>query len=56
MPKLGEFQLLVAHMEPAGAGALARACEALKAKLAAEGRFEELAKLQDHLKGGKEPE
>ena len=36
----GEFQLIVEHMEEAGAGALQRAFEALKAKLAAEGLFD----------------
>ena len=35
----GEYQLIVEHMEPAGAGALARAFEALKQRLAAEGLF-----------------
>ncbi len=35
----GEFQLVVEHMEPAGAGALQRAFEELKAKLDAEGLF-----------------
>lgn len=36
----GDYQLIVEHMEPAGAGALAAAFEALKAKLQAEGLFE----------------
>jgi exodeoxyribonuclease VII large subunit len=36
----GEFQLIVEHMEEAGEGALLRAFEQLKAKLAAEGLFE----------------
>jgi exodeoxyribonuclease VII large subunit len=36
----GEFQLTVEHMEEAGHGALQRAFEALKQKLAAEGLFE----------------
>ena len=36
----GEFQLMVEHMEPAGEGALRRAFEALKEKLAAEGLFD----------------
>jgi len=36
----GEFQLLVEYMEEAGAGALRRAFEALKQKLAAEGLFD----------------
>lgn len=35
----GEFQLIVEHMEQAGAGALQAAFEALKAKLLAEGLF-----------------
>jgi exodeoxyribonuclease VII large subunit len=35
----GEFQLIVEHMEEAGEGALLRAFEQLKAKLAAEGLF-----------------
>jgi len=35
----GEYQLIVEHMEPAGAGALARAFEELKKRLAAEGLF-----------------
>lgn len=37
----GEFQLIVEHMEPAGAGALQAAFEKLKAKLLAEGLFDE---------------
>ncbi|HUO81732.1 MAG TPA: exodeoxyribonuclease VII large subunit [Gammaproteobacteria bacterium] len=36
----GEFQLIVEHMEEAGEGALRRAFEALKQKLAAEGLFD----------------
>lgn len=36
----GEFQLLVEHLEPAGDGALRRALEALKARLAGEGLFD----------------
>lgn len=36
----GEFQLIVEHLEPAGAGLLQRAFEELKAKLAAEGLFD----------------
>jgi exodeoxyribonuclease VII large subunit len=36
----GEFQLIVEHMEEAGEGALLRAFEALKARLAAEGLFD----------------
>ncbi|MFZ5724168.1 MAG: exodeoxyribonuclease VII large subunit [Pseudomonadota bacterium] len=35
----GDYQLVVEHMEEAGVGALQRAFEALKAKLAAEGLF-----------------
>ncbi len=37
----GDYQLIAEHMEPAGAGALARAFEALKNKLQAEGLFEQ---------------
>jgi exodeoxyribonuclease VII large subunit len=40
----GEFQLIVEHMEEAGEGALLRAFEQLKAKLAAEGLFETTVK------------
>lgn len=36
----GEFQMVVEHMEAAGAGALQRAFELLKAKLQAEGLFD----------------
>ena len=36
----GDFQLLVEHMEEAGGGALQRAFEELKRKLAAEGLFD----------------
>lgn len=36
----GEFQLVVEHMEEAGEGALRRAFEALKVRLAAEGLFD----------------
>ena len=36
----GEFQLQIEHLEPAGEGALQRAFEELKAKLAAEGLFD----------------
>ena len=36
----GEYQLVVERMEPSGAGALARAFEELKQRLAAEGLFE----------------
>ena len=35
----GEFQLIVEHMEPTGEGALLRAFEQLKSRLAAEGLF-----------------
>ncbi len=41
----GEFQLIVEQMEDAGEGALRARLEALKAKLAAEGLFDESAKL-----------
>jgi len=37
----GDYQLIVEHMEPAGLGALQRAFEELKAKLAKEGLFEQ---------------
>jgi exodeoxyribonuclease VII large subunit len=40
----GEFQLIVEHMEEAGDGALRRAFEALKQRLAAEGLFDEARK------------
>ncbi|HSS65938.1 MAG TPA: exodeoxyribonuclease VII large subunit [Gammaproteobacteria bacterium] len=40
-PERGEFQLIVKYMEEAGAGALRRAFEALKQRLAAEGLFDE---------------
>ncbi len=36
----GDFQLIIEHMEPAGAGALQRAFEELKARLEAEGLFD----------------
>ncbi len=36
----GDFQIIVDHMEPAGAGALRQAYDALKAKLADEGLFD----------------
>lgn len=36
----GEYQLVVEHLEPSGAGALARAFEELKRRLAAEGLFD----------------
>ena len=39
-PARGELQLIADYMEPAGAGALLRAFEALKARLAAEGLFD----------------
>ncbi|MEN8175059.1 MAG: exodeoxyribonuclease VII large subunit [Pseudomonadota bacterium] len=37
----GDFQLVVEHMEPAGEGALRQQVEALKARLATEGLFDE---------------
>ncbi len=40
----GEYQLIVEHMEVAGDGALRRAFEALKQRLAAEGLFDEAHK------------
>jgi exodeoxyribonuclease VII large subunit len=40
----GDAQLVVEHLEPAGEGALLRAFEELKAKLAAEGLFDEKLK------------
>ena len=40
----GDLQLIVEHLEPAGEGALRRAFDELKAKLAAEGLFDEAAK------------
>lgn len=40
----GDFQFIVDQMEEAGAGALQRAFEALKSKLAAEGLFDEATK------------
>src|SRR6185312_9472340 len=36
----GEFQLVIEHLEESGEGALLRAFEQLKAKLAAEGLFD----------------
>jgi exodeoxyribonuclease VII large subunit len=39
-PERGDFQLLVEYMEEAGAGALRRAFDALKQRLAAEGLFD----------------
>jgi len=41
----GEFQMIVEHMEEAGDGALRRAFEALKQRLAAEGLFDDEQKL-----------
>jgi len=43
-PERGEFQLVVQYLEEAGAGALRRAFEALKQRLAAEGLFDEAHK------------
>ncbi|MDX1514245.1 MAG: exodeoxyribonuclease VII large subunit, partial [Gammaproteobacteria bacterium] len=43
-PERGEFQLIVQYMEEAGAGALRRAFEILKQRLAAEGLFDEAGK------------
>lgn len=40
----GDYQLVLDHLEEAGEGALRRAFEALKAKLAAEGLFDEARK------------
>jgi len=40
----GELQLIVEHLEPAGEGALLRSFEQLKARLAAEGLFDEKLK------------
>ena len=40
----GELQLVVEHLEPAGEGALLRSFEQLKAKLAAEGLFDDKLK------------
>ncbi len=42
----GEFQLIVEHLEPAGAGALQAAFEVLKAQLASEGLFDAERKLE----------
>jgi exodeoxyribonuclease VII large subunit len=39
-PARGELQLIVEHLEPAGTGALLRAFEELKTRLAAEGLFD----------------
>jgi exodeoxyribonuclease VII large subunit len=43
-PERGDYQLIVQFLEEAGAGALRRAFEALKARLAAEGLFDEAHK------------
>ena len=43
-PERGEFQLIVQYLEESGAGALRRAFEALKRRLAGEGLFDEAAK------------
>ena len=43
-PERGDFQLIVQFLEEAGAGALRRAFEALKQRLAAEGLFDESLK------------
>jgi exodeoxyribonuclease VII large subunit len=43
-PARGDLQLICEHMEPAGEGALLRAFEQLKARLAAEGLFDEKSK------------
>lgn len=43
-PARGDLQLICEHMEPAGEGALLRAFEALKKRLAAEGLFDEALK------------
>lgn len=43
-PARGELQFICEHMEPAGEGALLRAFEQLKARLAAEGLFDEKLK------------
>ncbi|TXH03786.1 MAG: exodeoxyribonuclease VII large subunit [Nevskiaceae bacterium] len=43
-PARGELQLICEHLEPAGEGALLRAFEQLKARLAAEGLFDEKLK------------
>jgi len=40
----GDYQLIIEHLEPSGAGALARAFEELKRRLAAEGLFDESRK------------
>ena len=43
-PARGELQLICEHLEPAGEGALLRAFEQLKARLAAEGLFDDQRK------------
>jgi exodeoxyribonuclease VII large subunit len=43
-PPRGTYQIILEYLEPAGAGALQQAFEALKAKLAAEGLFDESRK------------
>jgi exodeoxyribonuclease VII large subunit len=43
-PARGELQLICEHLEPAGEGALLRAFEQLKARLAAEGLFDDKLK------------
>jgi exodeoxyribonuclease VII large subunit len=43
-PERGDFQLIVQYLEEAGAGALRRAFDALKQRLAAEGLFDEAHK------------
>ena len=43
-PARGDLQLICEHLEPAGEGALLRAFEQLKARLAAEGLFDEKLK------------
>ena len=45
-PARGELQMIVEHLEPAGTGALLRAFEQLKARLAAEGLFDAALKRQ----------
>ena len=40
----GEYQLIIEHMEEAGFGALQRQFEQLKAKLSAEGLFDQVNK------------
>ncbi|HVK98337.1 MAG TPA: exodeoxyribonuclease VII large subunit [Dongiaceae bacterium] len=49
----GDYQLIIDHMEQAGLGALQRAFEQLKAKLAAEGLFDEHRKRQVPLRPGR---